>query len=107
MVLVSTSLIVTDPSYAGRKRRYIPPLVNNTAALTWVAPPAPVSGYRVYYGTKPGTYDQQQGGGIYSPTVNYTVVGLTTGYTYYFAVTAIDRAGIESAYSNEASKTMP
>jgi fibronectin type 3 domain-containing protein len=34
-------------------------------------------------------------------------VGLTTGYTYYFAVTAIDRAGMESAYSNEVSKTMP
>ena len=100
MVLVSTSLMVTDPSHAHRRR-------NNTAVLVWVAPPEPISGYRVYYGTKPGAYDQQPGGGMYSRKVNYTVVGLTTGYTYYFAVTAIDRAGVESAYSNEASKTMP
>jgi fibronectin type 3 domain-containing protein len=107
MVLVSTSLGFTDPSHARQKRNYVPPGVNNTASLAWIAPPVPVSGYRVYYGTKSGAYDQPPGGGMYSPTVNYTVVGLTTGYTYYFAVTAIDRAGIESARSNEVSKTMP
>jgi len=103
MVLVSTSLMVTDSSHAHSRRLHAP----NTAALIWVAPPEPISGYRVYYGTKPGVYDQQPGGGMYSRKVNYTVVGLTTGYTYYFAVTAIDRAGMESAYSNEVSKTMP
>lgn len=103
MVLVSASLMVTDPSHAHRRQPHAP----NAAALIWVAPPEPISGYRVYYGTKPGVYDQPSGSGMYSRKVNYTVVGLTTGYTYYFAVTAIDRAGIESAYSNKVSKTIP
>jgi hypothetical protein len=64
-----------------------------------------VVGYRVYYGTTPGTYIQALGSGIgagYSTT--YSITGLTKGETYYFAVTAIDAVGNESGFSNEAYK---
>jgi hypothetical protein len=66
---------------------------------------APVTGYRIYYGTRSGTYVQQPGAGMPAgnfPTFNAT--GLQKGVTYYFAVTATDGDGRESLYSNEASK---
>ena len=34
-------------------------------------------------------------------------VSLQSGTMYYFAVTAIDNAGNESAYSNEVTKSIP
>jgi fibronectin type 3 domain-containing protein len=42
-----------------------------------------------------------------SATNSFTQVGLASGTTYYFTVTAIDPAGVESAQSNEASKLVP
>jgi len=75
--------------------------------LAWTAPTGTVSGYRVYYGTASGSYTQSLGGGTYVTKTTFTLSGLASGYTYYFAVTAIDAAGGESGYSNEASKLIP
>jgi hypothetical protein len=66
---------------------------------------APITGYRVYYGTRSGTYVQQPGTGM--PAGNFTTfaaAGLQKGLTHYFVVTAVDSQGNESAFSNEASK---
>jgi Bacterial Ig-like domain len=81
----------------------------STALLEWDAVSFPdFSGYRVYYGTAPGTYLQAVGTGIYAGnTTSYTVPGLTSGTRYYFAVTAIDGSGNESPYSNEVFKDIP
>ena len=86
---------------------------NTSGSLQWDPPTTntdgtdltDLAGYKIYYGTSPGTYE---------PPVN---VGTVTTYsindlslppaTYYFAVTADDEMGNESAYSNEVSKTMP
>jgi hypothetical protein len=78
------------------------------AALTWsVSTNANVVAYKVYYGLASGSYFQSFGSGISAGNgVMYTVYGLTTGQTYYFAVTAVDAAGVESQFSNEASKLM-
>jgi len=74
--------------------------------LQWSAPTSgAVQGYRVYYGTKSGTYLQSLGAGVsVGSATSFTVSGLPSGYTYYFAVTSTDGAGNESAFSNEASK---
>lgn len=77
------------------------------ATLEWTAPAGAVAGYRVYYGIASGSYAQPLGSGTYVADTTYTVSGLPTGYRYYFAVTAVDTAGGESAYSNEASKLIP
>ena len=77
------------------------------ATLSWTAPTGTVSGYRVYYGTASGAYEQVLGSGAFAGTTNFTVADLTAGHTYYFAVTAINVAGVESAYSNEATKLIP
>ena len=72
--------------------------------MTWTAPTGAVSGYRIYYGTASRSYSQALGSGTYSASTAYTLTGLPTGFTYYFAVTAVDSAGRESAYSGEATK---
>jgi hypothetical protein len=77
-----------------------------SATLTWArSAGAAVTGYRVYYGLAPGDYLQAKGAGIDIGSVESHVVGgLNAGQRYYFAVTAVDASGNESAYSNEASK---
>lgn len=80
--------------------------------LTWDAPttnedgsPVTLSGYKIYYGTLPGTYSNSVSvSGAGATPVTYTL-SLSPG-TYYFAVTAISADGQESAYSNEISKTI-
>ena len=84
-------------------------LAINTATLAWDAVTASgLSGYRVYYGTAPGTYLQSPGNGISVGSVTtYTVSGLGRGLRYYFAVTAFDGSGNETTYSNEVFKDIP
>jgi len=95
----STSVSVTTP----------PPPPSNSASLAWDSVTAPnLSGYRVYFGTAPGTYLQPLGQGISVGNVTaYTLTGLASGSRYYFAVTAFDTLGMESPYSNEVSKSIP
>lgn len=82
------------------------------ATVSWIAPMQRtdgstlqnLAGFRVYYGTA--------GGALYyvldvaTPGASSVVVdNLTTG-TWYFAATAFDRNGVESARSGLASKTI-
>ncbi len=60
-----------------------------------------LGGYKVYYRTESGSYGTPVTVGN---STTYTVTGLGFG-TYYFAVTAFNTAGIESAMSSEVSKT--
>lgn len=85
------------------------PTTSNSAALAWDSVTASnISGYRIYYGTAPGTYLQSFGLGIsVGNTTSYTLLGLSSGTRYYFAVTAFDTSGNESVYSNEAFKDVP
>jgi hypothetical protein len=82
------------------------------ARLSWTAPTqrtdgtplTNLAGYRVLWGTAPRTYTRQHV--INNPaTREWQVTGLTAG-TWYFAVTALDATGLESAYSGEASKVV-
>jgi len=76
---------------------------STTTTLTWDAVADPdVAGYRVYVGTDSGTYAHPAVS--VGDTVSYEATGLKQQTTYYFAVTAYDYMGRESAYSNEVSK---
>jgi hypothetical protein len=88
---------------------YTPPTTSNSATLAWDAVAATnLSGYRVYYGTAPGVYLQSLGQGLSVGNItSYTLMGLSNGTRYYFAVTAFDTTGHESGYSNEAFKDIP
>jgi hypothetical protein len=74
-------------------------------SLSWAPPPvtggSPVTGYNVYMSTVPGA----GGAKIASVTAaKYTATGLTNGTTYYFEVTAVNRAG-EGPASDQVSAT--
>lgn len=60
--------------------------------------------YRVYSGTASRTYTSNANVGNITTC---TISGLEASRTYYFAVTALDCAGNESAYSSEVSYTVP
>ncbi len=67
-------------------------------------PESDISGYRLYYGFSSGSYLTN----IWVGNVtNYTVIELTQGVTYYFAVTAVNTANLESDPSNEVSYSVP
>jgi hypothetical protein len=59
-----------------------------------------LGGYKVYYGTSSGTYGVPLNVGN---VTDYTLTGLTERGGYYIAVTAYDKSGNESVYSNEVS----
>ncbi len=75
------------------------------AVLAWDTVVAPnLSGYRIYYGTAPGTYLQSFD--VVSSDTTVTVMALSSGTTYYFAATAYDMSfpANESVLSNEVCK---
>ncbi len=80
------------------------PVPAGSAVVTWTAPSGNVAGYRVYYGTSSRHYQQAPGSGNYAMRTQFTVSNLPAGQTYYFAVTAVDSSGAESAYSSEGTK---
>jgi hypothetical protein len=84
-----------------------------SATLSWTPPTlnsdgsplTNLAGYRVYWGPAAGTYTS-------SVTLNnaglssYVVANLVSG-THYFVVTALNTSGVESPFSNVASKVIP
>ena len=87
------------------------PAFSAQVTLAWDAPttysdgtPAEVGGYKVYMGTATGSYSPPVDAGM---DTSYLVSNLSEGDTYYFTVTALDKEGNESGYSNEVSTTIP
>ncbi len=80
-----------------------------SATLSWDAPQTYIDGrplgdalggFKVYYGTSSRNYTHVVDVG---KVTTYRITGLSPA-TYYFSVTAYDRTGNESDYSNEVSK---
>jgi hypothetical protein len=76
------------------------------ARLRWVPSADPqVTGYRVYVRSAGHVYgapiDAGRPGAQADGSIAYVVSGLTTGQTYYFAVTAYGVAPLQSAFSRE------
>jgi hypothetical protein len=89
-------------------------VVVRAARLSWTPPTEAVdgsplsglAGYKVYYGF--GSRDYAVAIDVPDPSAeHYLVDGLGEGQTYFFAVTAVDVDGRESAYSNEGVKAIP
>ncbi len=80
--------------------------VAHSVTLSWTASTSTVVGYNVYRSTTSG--------GPYSLIttspiggITFTDNGVQSGVTYFYVVTAVDSNGNESAFSNEASATVP
>jgi hypothetical protein len=87
-------------------------VVLREAALSWQAPTknvdgssASISGYKIYYGTAPKTYTQTAS--VSGASTVQRTIALTTSGTWYFAISAVDAQGAESAKTNEVSKLIP
>jgi hypothetical protein len=72
----------------------------------WDPSPEPdVVLYRLYLGTSSRAYTQNIQVGV--PTTSATAPNLSDGQHYYFAVTAVNSAGVESGYSSEIDYLLP
>ena len=81
--------------------------VFSTSSVTLVWDPSTdptVTGYKFYWGTASGVYGSSVDVGL---VTTYTVTGLLSGHTYYFAVTDYNASKQESTYSNEVTYTAP
>ena len=81
----------------------------HSVTLTWQAP-APVPGvttvgYNLYRSTTSGGPFVKLASNLPGPRYEDRLVG--SGRTYFYVVTAIDQAGRESRYSNEARASIP
>jgi hypothetical protein len=94
------SISVSAPATGSATLNWTPPTQNTDGTAL-----ADLAGYRVYYGTSATTLTSRVD--IAQPaTTQYTVSTLATG-TWYFAVSAYNLSGTESALSNVGSKTIP
>ena len=83
----------------------LPVRAGQTVTLTWNPSVATnVAGYKIYSGTTSHDYAATN---VVGTTTNLTLNGLVEGQTYYFAATTYDGSGNESAFSSQASYTVP
>ena len=81
-----------------------------SALLTWTPPTQntdgsplnDLAGYKIYWGQTPGSYSNSVT--VNNPGLSSYVVDQLTPATWYFVATAINSKGIESTFSNPASK---
>ena len=78
-----------------------------SVTLTWAANSEPdLAGYKIYVGTRSGTYSFPGSPFVTEKITSYTISNLPKGETYYFAISAYDSAGNESALSAEVSRSL-
>lgn len=84
-----------------------PPPGTGTATLSWTLnSETDLAGYKVYVGTASGLYNYPGSPFAVGVTSSYTITGLPSGQTYYFAISAYDSSGSESGLSSEVSKSI-
>ncbi|MEI0489322.1 fibronectin type III domain-containing protein [Brachyspira pulli] len=77
---------------------------NNSVVLRWEGDHKDIVGYKIYYGTKSGVYNEAEHTPIIVGNQNeYYVEGLKENEVYYFTITAIggESGDIESGFSKE------
>ncbi len=83
-----------------------PPPGQHTVRLSWNPSSSAVAGYRVYRSESANGGFQDISASLLSST-SYDDATVVSGSTYFYAVTAVDSAGVESPYSNEATAAVP
>ncbi|GKS57601.1 hypothetical protein YTPLAS18_11280 [Nitrospira sp.] len=75
--------------------------------LTWSPNREPdLAGYKIYMGTRSGTYDYPGSPFVVGNTTQTTISNLPHGLTYFFSASAYDYSGNESQLSPEVSKSL-
>lgn len=80
----------------------VDPGVGDRLQISWNAnSESDLSYYKLYRGTSPGSYSYSQQ--FSKATTSFQMTGLSESVKYYFALTATNTSGRESAYSQEVS----
>jgi len=80
---------------------------NQSAILSWaLGTESDLAGYKVYVGTTSGTYNYAGSPFSAGKVTTYTISNLPIGQTYFFAISAFDTAGNNSALSPELNKSI-
>jgi hypothetical protein len=74
--------------------------------LSWTDAVSSLAGYNIYRGGVSGGPYVKVNTALAAAT-SYTDMSVTAGQTYYYVTTAVDSTGTESAYSNQATATVP
>lgn len=116
-VYSNISITVSDGEFSATLAAFsinVVGIATGSATLSWTppnentdgSPLTDLDGYVVYWGTQSGNYANSMA--LDDPGITtYIVDNLLSGSTYYFATTAVNSDGLESTFSNEASKTIP
>jgi len=80
-------------------------LIAGDVTMTWdPSASTDIAGYKLYWGESSKQYSESVDVG---KSTTHTITGLSSGQTYYFAVTAYNSIGLESDFSNEVVNTIP
>jgi hypothetical protein len=97
--LTSFTISVVGTASGSALLSWLPPTENDDgSALTNLV------GYKVYWGTSPGDYSNSVT--LTNPGLTSYVIEQLTPATWYFVTTAMNADGVESDYSNVATKTV-
>ena len=99
IIVVAGHLSIPMAEAAQTSLTWTPPTTNTDGT-----PVTDLAGFKLYVGNASGSYQQSIDVGNQT---SYTLSALNDGATYYFAVTAYDTTGFESAFSSELSKSFP
>jgi hypothetical protein len=75
-------------------------------SLSWGETGSQIAGYNVYSSTVSGGPYSKINASLITPT-NYNDATVAAGRTYYYVVTAVSTAGVESGYSNQVKVIVP
>jgi ASPM-SPD-2-Hydin domain-containing protein len=80
--------------------------ISPQVSLSWTASTSQVKGYNVYRKLSASSSYTKINSSL-DPDTNYTDTAVARGATYYYATTAVNSSGTESAYSNPVAITIP
>jgi len=101
-VTVTAQSVYDSASYANASVVITP----HQVILSWSASPSTVVGYNVYRSMQASSGYTRINPAL-ETTMNYTDGNVSTGQTYFYAVTAVNSSGGESGFSNVAPATIP
>lgn len=83
-------------------------VTTHIVALAWTpSTSSGVVGYNIYRGTVSGTYSKLNSSPLASASYSDSTVQSGQNRTYYYVVTSVDSAGVESTDSNQATAIVP
>ncbi|HKU24738.1 MAG TPA: hypothetical protein VJQ54_04655, partial [Candidatus Sulfotelmatobacter sp.] len=80
--------------------------VQHSVSLTWTDGDSGIGGYNVYRSTQSGTGYAKLNSSL-TTTTSYKDSNVQSGSTYYYVVTAVNTAGVESAFSTAVQALIP